>query len=973
MNVKRKLRKPGEILLLGGTEYRLEAVEGSGSSAVVYRASYADHLNQTFRHEVLVKELFPYCPRGEIYRDQDGNICCREDAKELMERCRKSFYLGNQANLQLLKLAPEQISGNINSYEAYGTFYSVLTVHGGNNLERILEDGEGAGTLRETAAVILKILDALECFHRNHILHLDISPDNILLLPERAMLIDYNSVWSMDDGVYRPGEKEGYSAPEIGLGDYADICPATDLFSVCAVWFRMLTGRKLKKEGLTGKGIQKCLPRKLPVFQGEPVTAVWKTVQIMAKGLHVLTRRRYPSVGELREDVEELIRRIEAQGISHSALWESSRRDWKLLEQPEEVYLNRNIRMGAETIGDQKICGEKLFDGGKILLKGPGGMGKTRFLTDLWGKSVRSYRADSPVVAYIPLADYQEMGEEAFYLQKYLIRRLNYREQAENPEEAVYELNRQLDREDGWKLILLLDGLNEAGSTRRFLLKEIEQLARKPSVGILLTDRSDSVKEYALCDFQTAELLHLEEKVMERELEKDGIRPPAQDGLRKLLCNPMMLFLYRKTVQMSAENGTLVKETDAVGSVEDMVGFYLNSLHIRQQQIDAGNQAEALRHRYLLRHFLPEIAGEMRRRRKTLLTVQELCSLAEKSYRALSRKDFSMAFPEYLGKSRLMLNGMDSGMEWFDYAVDEQLEDRLNLIRKSQDGNYCLVHDNFMGYLAERAAANRKMILRCQRKRNRKWTCAAVVLVMALAAGGCIYVRHTQASFQEDAQDSYWISEALYRIGCNMSDLGAQIDWQQQVLKSALKRDALEGDEEGLAAFQIVLDSVRSEASKYGYQRSDDPSVLDELRATGMEEDAIRMVKELLESTYDMDMIMEEGLAHLEKNMYRSVVTRAEREEMITSYQNYLDSYAKTVYRELNLILAGVSEDRASEMMKMIENMRVFKDDIGLCPYEGKSMETLKTELYTAQSLMKSCIREMKLWNYEISLEEWEE
>lgn len=90
------------------------------------------------------------------------------------------------------------------------------------------------------------------------------------------------------------------------------------------------------------------------------------------------------------------------------------------------------------------------------------------------------------------------------------------------------------------------------------------------------------------------------------------------------------------------------------------------------------------------------------------------------------------------------------------------------------------------------------------------------------------------------------------------------------------------------------------------------------------------------------------------------------------SYQNYLDSYAETVCRELNLILKVINEDKALEMLKMIENIRVFRDDIRFCSYEGKSIETLKTELHTAQSLMKSCILDMKLWNYAFSLEEWE-
>ncbi|MCD8327415.1 MAG: hypothetical protein LUC90_12310 [Lachnospiraceae bacterium] len=48
------------------------------------------------------------------------------------------------------------------------------------------------------AGILIKILDALDCFHQNGFLHLDISPDNILLLKEDALLIDYNSVWSLN-------------------------------------------------------------------------------------------------------------------------------------------------------------------------------------------------------------------------------------------------------------------------------------------------------------------------------------------------------------------------------------------------------------------------------------------------------------------------------------------------------------------------------------------------------------------------------------------------------------------------------------------------------------------------------------------------------------------------------------------------------------------------------------------------------
>ncbi len=172
MGDKRQFRKAGDFLLLGQTLYRLESVEGCGGSVVVYRASYEDALHQGSRHYVFIKELFPYHPKGNIYRNQSGEICCKEDGIDVMEQSRQNFYWGNQANLKLLEQAPERVSGNLNSYYAYGTYYSVLTMHGGECLETLMEEGRAFGTLRETAEVILKILEAIEVFHNSGILHL---------------------------------------------------------------------------------------------------------------------------------------------------------------------------------------------------------------------------------------------------------------------------------------------------------------------------------------------------------------------------------------------------------------------------------------------------------------------------------------------------------------------------------------------------------------------------------------------------------------------------------------------------------------------------------------------------------------------------------------------------------------------------------------------------------------------------------
>ena len=64
MQDNRQIRKNGRTLILGGTAYRLEALEGMGGSAIVYRASYPDSLSPGERHQVFIKELFPIAMAG---------------------------------------------------------------------------------------------------------------------------------------------------------------------------------------------------------------------------------------------------------------------------------------------------------------------------------------------------------------------------------------------------------------------------------------------------------------------------------------------------------------------------------------------------------------------------------------------------------------------------------------------------------------------------------------------------------------------------------------------------------------------------------------------------------------------------------------------------------------------------------------------------------------------------------------------
>ena len=117
-------------------------------------------------------------------------------------------------------------------------------------------------------------------------------------------------------------------------------------------------------------------------------------MKIMKKGLHVLARKRYGSVEQLYGEIKELLLRIDGKGISHSAAWENSCRRFKGYKGVGERYLERHIRMeegkGQEKrVLTQKQCLSRLESGGLMLLAGPGGMGKTRLLMQVWGDFVK--------------------------------------------------------------------------------------------------------------------------------------------------------------------------------------------------------------------------------------------------------------------------------------------------------------------------------------------------------------------------------------------------------------------------------------------------------------------------------------------------------------------------------------------------------------------------------------------------------
>ncbi len=303
----------GSAIELGGRVYSIDKLIGFGAVSFVYSASYADSFRSHKSHSVLMKEFFPYHPKGLITRNSAGDIVCPPEAESYFALRKKSFIRGNDAHIDLQNLYSDMIGANMDSFLEHGSIYTIMGDLQGESLQSVLKQRDGDIPLRVALRWILSLLDALEVFHANKLLHLDISPDNILLLPlgsgkseqyRRVLLVDYNSVWEMDapaDNAYF-SVKEQYSAPEVRLRDQRSVSCASDLFSVCAVLLELLQGKPLDYSVLyMGGAILE------PAFLKNETPPVRKRAsEIIAKGLKLPPKRRFQSVGELRAELQEL-------------------------------------------------------------------------------------------------------------------------------------------------------------------------------------------------------------------------------------------------------------------------------------------------------------------------------------------------------------------------------------------------------------------------------------------------------------------------------------------------------------------------------------------------------------------------------------------------------------------------------------------------------------------------------------------
>jgi len=178
-----------------------------------------------------------------------------------------------------------------------------------DSIEREPEDFE------ELLRNFVKILEGISFAHGQGIIHGDIKPDNVMVsddghvyvidwgnaVPKHGVVID-----KMGGG--SPVGSPGYMSPEQAAGDMGAFDERTDIFGLGAILYEMLTGVSPHRPFLNRETLANAISGLVPP-PGERTTAHLppELCQIAMRGMEPAKVDRYPSVVEMKRDVERYL------------------------------------------------------------------------------------------------------------------------------------------------------------------------------------------------------------------------------------------------------------------------------------------------------------------------------------------------------------------------------------------------------------------------------------------------------------------------------------------------------------------------------------------------------------------------------------------------------------------------------------------------------------------------------------------
>lgn len=342
-------------------EYEIKEIVGTGASCVVYYAEFVDASGVHTEH--LLKE---YNPRGlKLERDETGclHLCSESDASAFEAGlCRFKAGYEMQLNVRRSSHTKNSTSNIQGVFDSNGTRYIDMTVMAGMTYEKVEEE-----TLYNLLKRIEAITKVVGSYHESGLLHLDIKPDNIFVLPETVEMVqmfDFDSVIQKSDVASSAflSYTQSWAAQEQILPNRRNrICEATDIFAIGEILFYKLMGRHSEAHERRSFATFNFDYSK-ELFEGVNPRVFPLLSEIFKHTICNVVTNRYQSTSELLEVLTQAV----------------------LLADPHEPFLQHHLPSKAAYFVGRDVelqeIEKRLIQNDKLFISGMGGMGKSELV-----------------------------------------------------------------------------------------------------------------------------------------------------------------------------------------------------------------------------------------------------------------------------------------------------------------------------------------------------------------------------------------------------------------------------------------------------------------------------------------------------------------------------------------------------------------------------------------------------------------
>ena len=272
--------------------YTIEGVLGQGGFGITYLG-----IDELHEKKVAIKEFFP---QGIVTRNieyQDTVTVTFVGEKDNYEKGKERFLKEARTMAKFSK--DEGIVKALDFFEINNTAYIVMEYLEGITLKQYLRENQRIAP-EDLIELLVPLIESLDEIHSQGMIHRDISPDNIMVLPDgRIKLMDFGAARDYTEF----GEKSlsivlkpGYAPPE-QYQTHGVQGPWTDIYALCATMYKCITGEN------PPDAIERVMDDHLKKISAFGIPVLPQIEEAIIKGMSVAANDRYQNVGDFCEDL----------------------------------------------------------------------------------------------------------------------------------------------------------------------------------------------------------------------------------------------------------------------------------------------------------------------------------------------------------------------------------------------------------------------------------------------------------------------------------------------------------------------------------------------------------------------------------------------------------------------------------------------------------------------------------------------